>query len=875
MFMETTQLQSIDPRTETSAQRLRETAPPLRQVALTENQQKVIRDKYLRDDPSVEIWLWRIAENIALTELLYDPLVPRQDILAGVNNELKGVDAGSGQKTELLLIHSGLGEHNARIANHRRFIGNLYQLARTNPNAQALVREWALRFYDIMASWDFLPNSPCLMNAGRELQQLSACYVLPIEDSIEGWGETLKNTLLIHQSGGGTGFSGCRVRPKGDTVKSTKGVASGSLSPFFMIDNTTQHVKQGGTRRGANMGILPCWHPDIFDFIDAKQTEGKLENFNISVAVDSNFMDAAKSDGEIDLVNPHTKLAVRKIKAKELFDKIVENAWKTGDPGVIFLDRINNSSSNPTPSLGQIESTNPCGEQPLLPYEPCNLGSLNLRNFVKDGQIDWARLGSVARIAYRFMDNVIDVNNYPLPQIEAMAKGNRRTGFGVMGWAEMLALLGIPYDSEEALTKAEEVSRFIGEQCLEVSCQLATERGVFPNFKGSAYDTESPNYRSWARGKPRNCARTTIAPTGTIAIAAGLQGGGIEPFFSIVYVRYNAKALDAIKKGEKPAESDVFYEINPIFRKVAESDGYWGLTPAELWAKIDANHKSVKGIKEVPEHIQRVFVSSHDIAVPWHVRMQAAWQKYTDNAVSKTINMPNSATVDEVRQTYLLAWETGCKGITIYRDGSKAHQVLNLATKPKDEKKEVKPETDLWGRVIPRPRPSELAGRTVGVQTPAGKMYVTINEAQNKPFELFATIGKAGSDITAMTESLARLISLSLRCGISVNEVVDQLIGIGGAHSVGFGPNKVRSVPDAMGQILASRYLNVNPAKPDGGVELVPALVNNLAMSIEPVAPLTSFQKKAQFDLCPSCGNSTVIKAEGCTKCQACGWGEC
>ncbi len=899
----------MDYMSETSAERILETRPPLRKAALTENQLKVIRDKYLRDDPSIEVWLWRIAENIALAELLYDPLVPRDDVLSAVSHRLKEVDAGAGQKTELLLLHDGLGEHNARLANHRRFIYNLYRLARSNEHAKALVQEWAVKFYDALANWDFLPNSPCLMNAGRDLQQLSGCYVLPIEDSIEGWGETIKNMMLIQQSGGGTGFSGCRVRPKGDVVKSTKGVASGPLSPFFMLDMATNQVKQGGARRGANMGILPYWHPDIFDFINAKVEDGRLENFNISVAVDAKFMEAVAADGEVELLNPHLRQAVKKIKARELFNKVVENAWKTGDPGIIFLDRINNSFSNPTPQLGQIESTNPCGEQPLLPYESCNLGSINLRNFVKDGEVDWQRLGSVARLVYRFMDDMIDVNNYPLQEIERMAKGNRRIGLGVMGWAEMLSLLGMPYDSEEALKKAEEVMHFINEQCLEASCKLASERGVFPNFRNSVYDPEGPEYRPWAVGRPRNCARTTIAPTGTIAIAAGLQGGGIEPFFSAVYVRYNAKALDAIKRGEKPDGNDVFFEVNPIFRKVAEENNFWGLSEADLWKKIEANHKSVRGIAEIPESVQRSFPSSHDVAVEWHVRMQAAWQKFTDNAVSKTINLPNLATVEDVRRTYLLAWQTGCKGITIYRDGSKSQQVLNLS--PKTEKKLAKPEADLLGRIIPKKRPAELIGRTLVTETPAGKLYLTINEVDNRPFEVFAAIGKAGSDIAAMTESLARLISLALRSGISIDHVIDQLVDIGGARSVGFGQNKIRSIPDAIGHILAAKYTSVaQQDQPDGGAA---------QLDFEPVAPLSSFaqpagpfprhalgtgdvseiarhasatefavtplvtgqyQKKPAkqskpFDFCPICGNNTVVRTEGCVKCINCTFAEC
>jgi len=458
---------------ESSAAKLAETAPQLRKVVCSENQLKVIRDKYLRDDPSIEIWMWRIAENLALSELLYDPLVPREDILTGVNHKLGKVETGDSRGSEMLLLHSGMSDHNARLANHRRFIANLYKLAREHPHAKAVVRDHAMKFYDMMSSWDFLPNSPCLMNAGRALQQLSACYVLPIEDTIEGWGDTTKNTMIIHQSGGGTGFSACRVRHRGDMIKSTLGLASGALSPLILINQATGLVKQGGTRRGANMGILPWWHPDIIEFIDIKQEEGRLENFNISVALDGRFMAAAENDDELDLISPRTWQPVRKVRAKELFDKIIRNAWRTGDPGVIFLDRINDSLSNPTPLLGKIESTNPCGEQPLLPYESCNLGSINLRNFVSGNDFDWPRLKETARTAVRIMDNSIDVNNLPLPEIEEITKGNRRLGMGVMGWAEALSMMGIPYDSDAALSKAEQTAKFIGDVALAASEELA------------------------------------------------------------------------------------------------------------------------------------------------------------------------------------------------------------------------------------------------------------------------------------------------------------------------------------------------------------------------------------------------------------------
>ncbi|HLC32361.1 MAG TPA: adenosylcobalamin-dependent ribonucleoside-diphosphate reductase, partial [Candidatus Nanoarchaeia archaeon] len=427
--------------------------PPFGNIPLTENQRKVIKDKYLREDPSVEYWLWNVAKNIALSELLYHPEVPRDQVLAGVRFNQEWIDVGNGETSELLLIHANSKNHNEQDQNHHRFIQNLYKLIENSMRAREIVMKIATQYYDMLANFDFVPNSPTLMNASRELQQLSACYVLPIEDSIEGWGEVVKHTMIIHKSGGGTGFSACRVRPAGDRVKSTSGIASGALSPLALINSATQQIKQGGTRRGANMGILPYWHPDIKNFITYKAEEGQLENFNVSVAADKKFMEAVKSGSDYDLINPRTKEVVGKANAKEMFDMIANFAWKTGDPGMIWIDNINNSTSNPTPKLGQIESTNPCGEQPLLPYEPCNLGSINLSKFAVMGKIDYARLGEIVKLSIRFLDNVIDVNNYPLAEIEKIAKGNRRIGLGVMGWAELLSLINVAYDSPEALAK--------------------------------------------------------------------------------------------------------------------------------------------------------------------------------------------------------------------------------------------------------------------------------------------------------------------------------------------------------------------------------------------------------------------------------------
>lgn len=1076
----------------------------LKRVTLTENQFKVIKDKYLRDAPSVEAWLEGVASNIALAELLY--LGKEKEIFQGIDVFLRDVDVG-GERSRMILLH-----HNKTLSDQRRknfdvFIKNLYHFAATDPACRKVHHQAKERFYNLLANFEFLPNSPTLMNAGRELQQLSACYVLPIEDSIEGWMDTLKNAAIIHKSGGGTGFSGCHVRPRGSEVRSSRGVASGALSPFNLIDAMTAQIRQGGTRRGANMGILPYNHPDILEFIEAKRTPGVLENFNISVAITEEFMRLVDKNADYDLINPRTHQKMGTLNARKMWDRLVRSAWETGDPGLIMIDRINNTDSNPTPHIGQIESTNPCvtgdsliatehglirmkelvktygdggikiatdsrvpleiqnqdgtvqilqkkqtgisfdtitkafstgikdvytittqsgyeltatadhkvlarydtytdwvsvsklnpelhtiliqsgegrfsdnydlpfdiknnivgknrkkyilnlpsrwskelgqllgwlvgdgwlrdgdkncrvgftfgkddieimdylkpiingfygapisevirrdgtfhlsyhskyfveffrklgilpadaaekvvpesvftapkevvigflqglfssdgtvsaqenngmyytrltskskkllqqvqllllnlgiksriynrsrkerrhlfeyttkggqvkhyasdglcyelhvgkdniprflrqigfignkhtrkitclqtkeyyadifeenitsltyagkrevydlteprtlsfitngmlsldcGEQPLLPYEPCNLGSINLSKFVdrQKNDMDWERLKECVHTCVRFLDNVIDVNNYPLPEIEIISKGNRRIGLGVMGWAETLVLLGLPYNTHEAFAKAERVMKFINDEALHASEDLGKERGVFPNWKNSIFDPEGTFFRGKA-ARPRHCARTTIAPTGTIGITAGLQGAGIEPFFAIVYTRYNAKAIDAVKKGEQPHDADVFYEINPLFQKIAEEHKYFGLEPTELWNKVEHNHKSLVGIEEIPEKIQQLFLTSHDLTPEDHVRMQAAFQRHTNNAVSKTINFNHEATIGDVDHAYKLAFSLGCKGITIYRDGSKSTQVLNLTPAQITPQKDIPP----------------------------------------------------------------------------------------------------------------------------------------------------------------------------------------
>jgi len=523
------------------------------------------------------------------------------------------------------------------------------------------------KFFELMTSLKFLPNSPTLMNAGTELQQLAACFVLPVGDSIEEIFDAVKYTALIHKTGGGTGFSFTHLRPKNDVVKSTGGIASGPLSFMRVFDVATDIIKQGGKRRGANMGILRYDHPDIFDFITAKSTEGILSNFNISVAITEEFMKAVENDEEIDLINPRDGKPVRRVKARVIFDLLVYNAWKSGDPGIIFVDRLDRD--NPTPHIGHIESTNPCGEQPLLPYEACNLGSINLSKFVKDGKIDYDDLKEVVYTAVHFLDNVIDMSRYPLEQIDRMVRGNRKIGLGVMGFADMLIQLGIPYNSDEALQKAEEIMSFISKTAKEKSRQLAEERGAFPNFKGSVFDQ---------RGDPpiRNATLTTIAPTGTISIIGGCSSG-IEPLFAVVYIRNVMEGAELL-------------EVNPYFERTAKEQGFYS---EELMREV-ARTGSVQHVRGIPEKVKRLFVTAHDIHPEWHVRMQAAFQKHVDNAVSKTVNLPYHATPRDVEMIYMLGYKLGVKGITVYRDGSKSEQVIYIGDS-RNRSKTTPPSVDL------------------------------------------------------------------------------------------------------------------------------------------------------------------------------------
>jgi ribonucleoside-diphosphate reductase alpha chain len=511
--------------------------------------------------------------------------------------------------------------------------------------------EWEKRFYEAMSNLLFLPNTPTLINAGKEIGQLAACFVLPVNDSMKSIFDSLKNAALILQSGGGTGFSFSNLRPRSDIVKSTGGIASGPVSFMRIYNTATEVIKQGGARRGANMGILRIDHPDIMEFIKIKRHAEELSNFNISVAITDAFMQALKNDTEYELINPRSRRVTARLKARDVFNEIVESAWETGDPGLIFIDRINRD--NPTPHIGEIESTNPCGEQPLLPYEACVLGSINLSKLVTryaslNYEIDWDLLAYLVRLGVRFLDNAIDVNKYPVPEIEKMHKGNRKIGLGVMGWADMLIKLGIRYNSPKAFKLARKIMSFIRDHARETSSELARQRGAFPNFKGSIYDT--PEFTS--KGGLRNATTTTIAPTGTLSLIAGCSSG-IEPLFAIAYKRF---VLDT-----------EIYEIHPYFLEIAKKRGFY---TEELIKKIGLKG-NLKGFKEIPRDIKRLFVTAHEIPPEDHIEMQAAFQEFTDNAVSKTINLKQKATRDDVAKAFMLAYEKGCKGITIFRYGSK------------------------------------------------------------------------------------------------------------------------------------------------------------------------------------------------------------
>jgi len=704
-------------------------------------------------------------------------------------------------------------------------------------------------FFKMMANLEFLPNSPCLMNAGKELGQLSACFTLPIEDSMESIFETLKTTSLIHKSGGGTGFNFSRLRPKNAVVKTTGGVASGPISFMRVYDAATEAVKQGGTRRGANMGILRVDHPDIMEFITCKENNNHITNFNISVAITDDFMQKLSRGEDYDLIDPHTHKPVQKINSKDVFNLIVKQAHKNGEPGIIFIDRIN--QYNPTPKLGNIESTNPCGEQPLLPYESCDLGSINLDQMCKKTgsrcEIDWNRLKEVTALAVHFLDNLIDVNKFPLPEIEKATKATRKIGLGVMGWASLLIRLNIPYNSEEAVALAEKMMAFILDTANKKSLELGKSKGVFPAFKGSIYDKKDGST------KMRNATLTTIAPTGTISIIAGPCSSGIEPLFALSYYR-------------NVMDNDKLVEVEPLFEQVAHQRGFYS---RQLMEKI-AESASIKDIKEIPLDVRRIFVTSHDIAPEWHVRMQAAFQKYVHNATSKTINFPHEATIDEVRKSYVLAFDLNCKGITIYRDKSREEQVLNVG-KPK-EKQEARVIHEVKKEIAPRPRPEVIIGTTTKVSTGCGNLYVTINiDEDGKPFELFTQMGKAGGCAASQLEATGRLVSLAFRANIEVKSIIEQLRNIRCPSPSWEKGQRIFSCADAIARVVERRLINTQPAAMVGAESVTIPMKHSHDDQLQ----TTDLDEQVNIvGMCPDCGGA-LRHEEGCVKCHGCGYSKC
>ncbi|OQW98770.1 MAG: ribonucleoside-diphosphate reductase, adenosylcobalamin-dependent [Desulfobacteraceae bacterium A6] len=662
------------------------------------------------------------------------------------------------------------------------------------------------KFLSLLTNLLFLPNSPTLMNAGRRLGQLAACFVLPIEDSMDSIFETLKHTAMIHKSGGGTGFSFSRIRPEKDIVLSTAGISSGPISFMNVFDVATETVKQGGTRRGANMGILRVDHPDIESFINLKNDKGVLNNFNISVALTQKFMGALENNSEYDLINPRTEQAVRSVSAGKIFDSIVNSAWLTGEPGIIFIDRINRD--NPVPHLGNIEATNPCGEQPLLPYESCTLGSINLSGMLSGKAINYNRLKKTVHDAVHFLDNVVEINKYPLPRIEKISKGTRKIGIGVMGFADMLIKLGIPYDSDDASSEAEKVMSFISEESKIASAALAKKRGNFSFYEGSIYDNPRTPYM-------RNATTTTIAPTGTISIIAGTSSG-IEPIFAVAQIR-------------RVLEGKSLSEINPLFLEIAKKERFYNTNLIEDISE----GRSIQNIKTVPDNIKALFKTSHEISPEKHINIQAAFQKFTDNAVSKTVNFSAEALRGDIAKVYLLAHKNGCKGVTIYRYGSRDQQVLSIGAEKNDSVK-----------IAPRPRPERTVGTTERIKTGCGKLYVTINTDDKGMCEVFAQMGKTGGCASSQIEAAGRLISLALRSGIKVEAVIKQLIGIRCPSPSWQNGEMVLSCPDAIAKVLRNK--------------------TNLSL----------IESGVMIGICPEC-NGVITHQEGCIVCHSCGYSKC
>jgi len=691
------------------------------------------------------------------------------------------------------------------------------------------------RFYEMMVDCEFMPNSPTLMNAGRPLGQLAACFVLPVEDSMEGIFDSIKNMALIHKSGGGTGFSFSRLRPKNDMVRSTAGVSSGPVSFMNIFNTATETIKQGGTRRGANMAILNVDHPDILDFIQAKKDNTHLTNFNCSVALTDAFMKALEEDGEYELVSPKSGRVTGRLRAHDVFRLIVEMAWKNGEPGIVFIDRINDA--NPLKKVGLIESTNPCGEQPLLPYESCNLGSINLTRVLEreNGEyvINYDKLGRLTADAVHFLDNVIDLNRYPLDVISETTRSNRKIGLGVMGFADMLIRLGVPYNSEEAIVIAEKVMAHMQDVARETSRALAEERGAFPNFDKSEFAErgESPL---------RNATVTTIAPTGTISIIAGTSSG-IEPIFALAFAR-------------NVMDNNVLVESNPLFEEIAREQDFM----SEELMKAVAKTGSVADLEEVPEKFRKIFVTAHDVSPEWHIRLQAAFQKFTDNAVSKTVNFPHDATVEDIETVYRLAHRLGCKGVTVYRDGSRDAQVLEI-----QREKQEPTAAPAEGRVGPRPRKDVTWGMTRKMNTGCGSLYVTINEDEEGLFEVFAQMGKGGGCASSQTEAVSRLISLSLRSGIDPEKIVKQLKGVRCPNQAWEKGGRIYSCADAIAKAL-ERYIGQDSRKGFAPDETAKEQAETNGKGSDTV----------MVGVCPDCHGPLEFES-GCSVCRLCGFSRC
>jgi len=769
--------------------------------------------------------------------------------------------------------------------------------------SEGAVTEAAEQFYRLMTERRFEPNSPTLMNAGRPLGQLSACFVLPVEDSLSngrnGIYDTLRSMALIHQSGGGTGFSFSRLRAKGSMVRSTTGVASGPVSFMKLYDASTDAVKQGGTRRGANMGILRVDHPDILEFITCKEDLTQVTNFNISVAVTTKFMEAVKAGTSYDLIDPTTRQVVGQLDAQMVWNKMIDGAWRTGEPGCFFIDEANRY--NPVPHLGAYEATNPCGEQPLLAYDVCNLGSINVGYYVENGEMDWDAFASDVALSTHFLDNIIDVNKYPLPEIDALSKRIRRIGLGVMGFADALVRLGIAYDSPEGVEFGRRVMQFVDVESKKESERLANDRGAFPEWARSiwgpdetcARDSEGKRIR--AMQLLRNCNVTTVAPTGTISIIAGCSSG-LEPLFAVAFMRNQAGVM--------------MPDVNEDFVALAKKEGWYTDALMERIAR-----EGRVDFPEVPARWQRVFVTANAIAPEWHMRMQAAFQEHCDSAISKTTNFAHTATVADVRAIYELAYDLECKGVTVYRDGSRDNQVLSTGATdkakserdgaPADKREladlkgtmaELEAEVERLKKALydaeaenlqrrqKRSRPDKLRGTSIRKETPLGTMFVHVTEDdRGQPFEVFINLGKAGGSAMADAEAMGRLISLALRSGIPLMEIHKQLRGISSDRAVGLGPNKVLSVPDAIGIALYDWYqekqlgIQQELLRESRG----PSTPVREEITVSHTTP-TGEQAQISFDAgaesfigtCPDCG-SQLEYAEGCVKCHVCGFSEC